>query len=79
LLQYAELDARPVDRSAHNAVDRVDFADKMTLAEPADRRVAGHLADRRPLVGQEKRARTEARRRLAAGCMNRGARCRGFT
>ena len=49
-VQDAELDARPVDRPAHDAVERIDLAHEMALAEPADRRIARHLADRRPLV-----------------------------
>src|SRR5262249_50989641 len=60
----------PVDRPAHDAVERVDLAHEMAFAEPADRRVARHLADRRPLVGQEQRLRPEPRgrrSRLAPG------------
>ncbi|SRR6266404_7782738 len=69
-VQNPELDAGAVDHPAREPVERVDLAHEMSLAEPADRRVARHLADRRPLVGQEKRARTEPRShrsRLAAG------------
>jgi hypothetical protein len=60
--------ARSIAR--HDAVERVDLANEMTLAEPADRRVARHLADRRPLVCEKQRARTEPgsrSSRLAAG------------
>jgi hypothetical protein len=69
-VQYAELYACPVDCPAHDAVERVDLPHEMALAEPANRRVAGHLADGGALVGQEERARTEANSRsgsLAAG------------
>ena len=52
-VQDAELDAGPVDRAPHDAVERIDLAHQMPLAEPADRRIARHLADRRPLVGQQ--------------------------
>ena len=45
LVQHPELDARPVDRPAHDPVEGVDLAHKMALAKPADGRVAGHLAD----------------------------------
>ena len=62
-VQHAELDAGPVDRPAHDAVERIDLAHQMPLAEPADRRVARHLADRRPLMRQQHRARPEPRRR----------------
>ena len=47
-----------------------DLAHQVTLAEPADRGVARHLADRRPLVGQEQCLGTETcagRGRLATG------------
>ena len=69
-VEHAELDAGAVDGAAHDAVERVDLAHQMALAEPADRRVARHLADRRALVGQQERARAEprrGRRRLAPG------------
>ena len=59
-----------IGRAPHHAVERVDLADQMALAEAADGRVAGHLADGLGLVGQQRRARAAARgrrRRLAAG------------
>ena len=52
-VEDAELDPRAVDRPAHDAVERIDLAHEMAFAEPADRRIARHLADRRPLVGQQ--------------------------
>ncbi len=69
-VQDAELDPGAVDRPAHDAVERIDLAHQMPLAEPADRRIARHLADRRPLVRQQQRARPDpsrGRRRLAPG------------
>ena len=69
-VQHAELDAGAVDRPAHDAVERVDLAHQMALGEPADRRVARHLADRRAAVRQQRRARADPRRRgrrLTAG------------
>ena len=62
-VQHAELDAGPVDRAAHDAVERVDLAHQMALGEPADRRVARHLADRRARMRQQRRARAQPRRR----------------
>ncbi len=56
-VQDAELDAGAIDRPAHDAVERIDLAHQMALAEAADRRVARHLADRRALVRQQQRAR----------------------
>jgi hypothetical protein len=47
----------------NDAVERIDLAHQMPLAEPADRRVARHLANRRPLVRQQQRARPDPRRR----------------
>ena len=62
-VEHAELDAGAVDRPAHEAVERVDLAHQMPLAEPADRRVARHLADRLALMGEQQRARPDPRRR----------------
>ena len=62
-VQHAELDAGAVDRAAHDPVERIDLAHQMALGEPADRRVARHLADRRPVVRQEGRAGAKPRRR----------------
>ena len=69
-VQHAELDAGRVGDAAHQAVERVDLAHQMALAEPADGRIAGHLADGREAVGDQRRARAHARGRgrgLAAG------------
>src|SRR5215472_15462232 len=52
-VQDAELYSGPVNCQAHDAVECIDLAYQMAFAEPADRRVARHLADGRPLVGQE--------------------------
>ena len=59
-----------VGDAAHQPVERVDLADQMAFAEAADGRIAGHRADRRGGVGDQRRARAHARRgggRLAAG------------
>ena len=69
-VQHAELDAGQVGDLAHQAVEGVDLADQMTLAEPANGRIAGHLADGGEAVGDQRRARAHARRSgssLAAG------------
>ena len=44
-VEQAELDAGRIGDPAHQAVQRIDLAHQMALAEPADGRVAGHLAD----------------------------------
>ena len=44
-VEKAELDSGFVDRQRHLAAQRVDLAHQMALADPADRRIARHLAD----------------------------------
>jgi hypothetical protein len=69
-VQNAELDPGTVDRPAHDAIQRIDLAHQMPLAEPPDRRIARHLANRRPLVRQQQRPRpnpSRSRSRLAPG------------
>ena len=69
-IQHAELDAAAVGDPAHQAVQRVDLADQMALAEAADRRIAGHRADGRKPMGHQRGPRAHARGRsrgLAAG------------
>ena len=69
-VQHAELDAGLVGDPAHQPVQRVDLADEMALAEPADGRIAGHLADGGEAVGDQRRPRAKPRRGgsgLAAG------------
>ena len=56
--------------AAHDAVQRIDLADQMALAQPADRRIARHRADRGEALGDQRRVRAHARGRrrgLAAG------------
>ena len=45
-IEGAELDAGAVDGAAHDAVQGIDLAHQMALAQPADGGIAGHLADR---------------------------------
>ena len=69
-IQHPELDAALVGDPAHQAVQRIDLADQMALAEPADRRIAGHRADGRKPVGDQRGLRAHARSRsrgLTAG------------
>ena len=69
-VEHAELDAARVRHAAHEAVKRVDLADEMAFAEPADRGIARHGADGREPVGDQRRARAHPRgggRGLAAG------------
>ena len=69
-VQHAELDAGQVGDPTHQAVEGIDLADQMPLAEPANGRIAGHFADGSEAVGDQRRARAHAGGRsgsLAAG------------
>ena len=69
-VEQAELDAGGVGDAAHQAVEGIDLAHEVALAEAADGRIAGHLADGGEGVGDERRTRAHARSRgrgLAAG------------
>ena len=59
-VEKAELDASLIGNPSHEAVQRIDLADEMTLAQAADRRIAGHLADRRKAMRHEGRSCTQA-------------------
>jgi len=52
-VEDAELDPCPVDRPAHDAVERIDLTHEMPLAETADCGIARHFPDRHPFVGQQ--------------------------
>ena len=62
-IEDAELDAGRVGGARHDPVQRVDLAHQMALAEAADRRIAGHLADRCEPMGDERGRGAAARRR----------------
>ncbi|MNS59720.1 hypothetical protein D3C72_926850 [compost metagenome] len=69
-VQQAELDARDIGQTAHDAVQSVDLAHQMALAQAADGRVAAHLANGLELLRQQQGAGARARRRgrsFAAG------------
>ena len=59
-IEHAELDAAAIGHAAHQAVQRVDLAHQMAFAESSDRRIAGHRADGREPVGQERGAGAHA-------------------
>ena len=48
--------------AAHQPIERIDLAHQMSLAEPADRRVARHRADGLEAMRDERRPRAEPRR-----------------
>jgi hypothetical protein len=69
-IEQAELDAGRIRHPPHQAVERIDLAHQMALAEPTDGRIAGHLADGGKAVRHQRRARAHAGRggrSLAAG------------
>ena len=69
-VEHAELDAAAIGHAPHQPIERVDLAHQMALAEPADRGIAGHGADGREPMGDQRDLRAHARRRrrrLAAG------------
>ena len=61
-VENAELDAGGIGHAAHDPVQRIDLADEVTLAQPADGGVAAHLSDRRELMGDEGRRHPKPRR-----------------
>jgi hypothetical protein len=62
-VQHAELNSRGVSGFAHDSVEGVDFTDEVSFAQAADRRIAGHLADRVTPLGQEQCSSAQTRRR----------------
>ncbi len=69
-IQDPKLDAALIGDPAHQAVQRIDFPHQMALAESANGRVAGHRADGRKAMRNQRRGRAHARgsgRGFAAG------------
>jgi len=69
-VEYAKLDAAGVGDSTHQSVERVNFSNQMALTQTADSGVAGHRADGRKAMGQQRGPRTHPRSRagrFAAG------------
>ena len=61
-VEHAKLDPAQVRRQSHGAAEGVDFLDQMTLADPADGGIAGHLAQGLDVVGQQQGLATHAGR-----------------
>jgi hypothetical protein len=69
-IQGAELNPGAVGGARHRAPEGVDLAHQVSLADPADRRVAAHGAECLDALRQKERAHAHARRgqrRLGAG------------
>ena len=62
-VEHAELDAAAVGDAAHQAVERIDLAHQMALAEAADRRIARHRADGGEAMRHQRGAGAHARGR----------------
>ena len=60
-VEQAELDADGVGDFAHDAAERVDFADEMALGDAADGGVAAHLGDEIEVHGDERGLEAHAR------------------
>ena len=56
------MNAGLVRRGGHRPAERVDLLDQMAFADPADRWIAAHLAERLDRVRQQQRRRTHPRR-----------------
>jgi hypothetical protein len=52
-VQNPKLNAAAVRDPTHEAVQRIDFPDKMTFSEPANRRIAGHCTNCSELMGDQ--------------------------
>jgi hypothetical protein len=69
-IEHPELDPTGVRDPAHKSIQGIDLSDQMALTEASDRRIAGHCADGRKTVSDERcrRAHPGGRARgLAAG------------
>ena len=69
-VEHPVVDRARVCRAPDHAVERIDLAHQMALAQPADRRIAAHRADGSEVKAHQRRARTHAGRR--AGGLNPG-------
>ncbi len=60
-VEQSELNADGVGNFAHDAAERVDFADEMALGDAADGGVAAHLGDEVHVHGDERGLEAHAR------------------
>jgi hypothetical protein len=70
-VEGAKLNAGLIGRDGHRATEGIDFLDQVPFANPADRRVAGHLPEGFDVVGQQQRRPSSARggQRSLGACM----------
>ncbi len=69
-VEHAELDHRGIDELAHLAAQRVDLAHEVSLGNPADGGIAGHLADAVEVLRDQQGGETQPRER--EGCLDAG-------
>ena len=60
-IEHAKLNAGRIRHPAHQAIERVDLAHQMALAESADGWIARHGADGREPMSYQRRSRAHAR------------------
>ena len=60
-IQDTKLDARFIGGNRHGAAKRVDLFDEVSLADPADRRIARHLAQCFDAVREQERLAPHSR------------------
>ena len=52
-VEGAELDPAKIDGACHDPAEGIYFLDQVSLADPADRRITGHVSQRIDIVGQQ--------------------------
>lgn len=52
-VECTELDPAKIDGARHDPAECVNFPDQVSLADPADRRITGHVSQRIDIVGQQ--------------------------
>ena len=65
-VEHAAMDRGGIGRSAHDAIERIDFANEMPLPQPANRWIAGHLTDAARVGRDQSHMRTTARSRRSS-------------
>ena len=59
-VERAKLDPAEIDGLRHDPAKGVDFLDQVSLADPADRRIAGHMPQRIYVVGEQQGIETHS-------------------
>ncbi len=67
-VEGAELDPAKIDGTRHDPAECVNFLDQVSLADPADRRIAGHVPQRIDIVGEQQGIHAHAGCRCCCFC-----------